>query len=199
MKSEVVFLYILLGLGKLCISTSLKRSKRVALFDGQGVNKFVMGFAYPVPQEDKQQSFWAFVNYQHQYQPANAPIWWWSFWNTSTFVSTAREWQNSLYTDESRSWIYDVIETGLEQLNLGGDSKTCLLRGICEISQLPFQNDDIFTEIFNAVLIPTLDNVADRYLHARNAGRAGADCIRTFNQCDLKTWHWLSKVVKMTN
>lgn len=75
--------------------------------------------AHPVKQVDKDQSFWFFYNLQNQYIPTTIPIYWWSFWNTTSFVSTARElrrgMQATLHRDDTRSWFYDAIETGMEQ------------------------------------------------------------------------------------
>ncbi|EDW83402.1 uncharacterized protein Dwil_GK22827 [Drosophila willistoni] len=177
----------------------LSRQKRVAIFNGQGVVKWVASIAHPVKQADKTQSFWWFYNVQGQWIPTTIPIYWWSFWNTTAFVSTAREWrkdmQTSLRSDETRSWIYDAIETGMEQLD-NDNGATCLLRGICEISQTPFEKGNVFAEILNAVLIPTLDNVAEKYLRARDAGNGGADCRKTYGDCSQKIWNWITKVTR---
>ncbi|XP_034664516.1 uncharacterized protein LOC117898916 [Drosophila subobscura] len=179
--------------------STLSRSKRVAIFDGQGVVKFVPSLAYPVKQVDKEQSFWWFFNFQCQWIPTTIPLYWWSFWNTTAFVSTAREWRKDMQTkllhDEARAWVYDAIETGMEQLD-AKNGGACLLRSICEISQRPFQNSNIFSEILNAVLVPTLDNVSDKYLHARDAGLAGADCRRTYSECSPLLWTLVTNMAK---
>ncbi|XP_026836695.1 uncharacterized protein LOC6554838 isoform X2 [Drosophila erecta] len=98
---------------------SLRRSKRVAIYNGQGVVKLVPSLAYPVKQTDKTQSFWWFINVQGQWIPTTIPLYWWSFWNTTTFVSTAREWrkdmQSKVLHDEARTWVYNAIEVGMEQ------------------------------------------------------------------------------------
>ncbi|KAH8385920.1 hypothetical protein KR200_006762 [Drosophila serrata] len=178
--------------------TPLSRSKR-ALFNGQGVVKLVPSLAYPVKQVDKEQSFWWFFNFQCQWVPTTIPIYWWSFWNTTAFVSTAREWRKDmklkLTHDEARSWVYNAIELGMEQLD-SEYGATCLLRSICEISQKPFQNSNIFSEIVNAVLVPSLDNVAEKYLHARDAGRGGADCERTYSDCNPLLWILVTNMAK---
>ncbi|EDX14220.1 GD18295 [Drosophila simulans] len=179
--------------------TSLSRSKRVAIYNGQGVVKFVPSLAYPVKQTDKKQSFWWFFNVQGQWIPTTIPLYWWSFWNTTAFVSTAREWRKDMQAkvlhDEARTWVYNAIEVGMEQLD-GAYGGVCLLRSICEISQKPFQNSNIFSEIVNAVLVPTLDNVASKYLHARNAGRGGADCERTYSDCNPLLWSLVTNMAK---
>lgn len=81
--------------------------------------QIVAGLAFPIKQEDTVQSVWGFINYQAQYMPTPVPIFWWTFWNTSTFVSTARQWrkevQQVLLQDETRAWLYDVVENGLER------------------------------------------------------------------------------------
>ncbi|XP_030376320.1 uncharacterized protein LOC115625420 [Scaptodrosophila lebanonensis] len=176
---------------------TLKRSKRVAIFDGLGVSKFVFGVAHPAKLPDKKQSFWWFYVLQWVYTPTTIPLYWWSFWNTSTFVSTAREWRMDLQTtlrDEARSWVYDIIETSLENLDSNKKGATCLLRAICEISRLPFDEHHVFGELLNAILVPKLDNVSEKYLHARDAGRAGADCSRNYVSCSRDLWQWIQKM-----
>ncbi|XP_033167316.1 uncharacterized protein LOC117145683 [Drosophila mauritiana] len=180
---------------------SLSRTKRLAIFNGQGTNKIVAGLAFPIKQADTVQSVWGFVNYQAQYVPSPVPIYWWSFWNTSTFLSTAREWrrgiQSRVFQDETRVWLYDVVETGLERLG-DRNAGACLLKSICEISQRPFMHNSIFGEILNAVLVPSLDNVPEKYLHARNAGRAGANCRKTYSDCSQEFWNKLVQMARIT-
>jgi len=88
--------------------------------------QIVAGLAFPIKQADTVQSVWGFVNYQAQYVPSPVPIYWWSFWNTSTFLSTAREWRKGIrsrvFQDETRVWLYDVVETGLERCVFDGSS-----------------------------------------------------------------------------
>ncbi|XP_016952245.1 uncharacterized protein LOC108026061 [Drosophila biarmipes] len=179
--------------------TPLSRSKRVAIYNGQGIVKFVPSLAYPIKQTDKEQSFWWFVNVQGQWIPTTVPLYWWSFWNTTAFVSTAREWRKDMQAkvlhDEARSWVYNAIEIGMEQLD-GAYGGVCLLRSICEIAQKPFQNSNIFSEIVNAVLVPSLDNVGIKYLHARDAGRGGADCERTYSDCNPLLWTLVKNMAK---
>ncbi|XP_032584047.1 uncharacterized protein LOC6574096 [Drosophila mojavensis] len=189
------------NLSQISPSAKLSRAKRVAIYNGQGVVKFVVSIAHPVKQVEKEQSFWFFYNLQSQYIPTTVPIFWWSFWNTTTFVSTARQlrknMQATLHRDDTRSWVYDVIETGMAALDGSERGANCLLRSICEISQLPFENSNIFSEIANAILIPTADNVAEKYINARDAGRAGADCHKTYKDCSRKTWNWLTNFNKL--
>ncbi|XP_037732809.1 uncharacterized protein LOC119563469 [Drosophila subpulchrella] len=179
---------------------SLSRSKRLAIFNGSGTNKIVAGLAFPIKQADTLQSVWGFVNYQAQYVPSPVPIYWWSFWNTSTFVTTAREWrkqvQTRVFQDETRIWLYDVVETGLERFG-DRNAGACLLKSICEISQRPFMHGSIFGEILNAVLVPSLDNVPEKYLVARNAGKAGANCWKTYSDCSKKIWNKLIRMAKI--
>ncbi|KAH8268703.1 hypothetical protein KR026_012158 [Drosophila bipectinata] len=183
------------------VQSSLSRSKRVAIFNGSGTNKIVTGLAYPVKEADPVESLWGFINYQAQYVPSPIPIYWWSFWNTSTFVSTAREWHKDIKIqwrqDETRFWLYDIIETGLERIG-GKHGSACLLRSICEICQRPFQHNNMFGEILNAVLIPRIDNVPERYLQARDSGKAGADCRKTYYECTKELWCKLTKMTKIT-
>ncbi|KAH8246816.1 hypothetical protein KR032_000510 [Drosophila birchii] len=202
-------------------TSSLSRQKRLAIFNGSGTNKvwwpsihrvwhseglivlsqIVVGIAFPIKQEDTVQSVWGFLNYQAQYVPTPVPLYWWSFWNTTTFVSTARHWrkevQQVLLQDETRVWLYDVVETGLERF-AGHKAGVCLLRIICEISQRPFQRSNIFSEILNAVFVPSFDNVPEKYLHARDAGKAGADCRKTYTECSKNLWTKLIQLAQIT-
>nr|ADD31624.1 RT06580p [Drosophila melanogaster] len=163
--------------------------------------QIVAGLAFPIKQADTVQSVWGFVNYQAQYVPSPVPIYWWSFWNTSTFLSTAREWRKGIrsrvFQDETRVWLYDVVETGLERLG-DRNAGACLLKCICEISQRPFMHNSIFGEILNAVLVPSLDNVPEKYLHARNAGKAGANCRKTYSDCSKAFWNKLIQMARIT-
>lgn len=43
-----------------------------------------------------------------------------------------------------------------------------------------------------------MDNVSQKYLDARDAGRNGADCLKTYNECSTKVWDWLTHVTKIT-
>ncbi|KAI8044069.1 uncharacterized protein LOC128253854 [Drosophila gunungcola] len=201
----VLLLFVLVGSvagdGNDTSGSSLSRSKRFAIFNGQGTNKIVIGLAFPVKQEDTVRSVVGFINYQAQYVPSPIPIYWWSFWNTSTFVTTARKWrqniQSRVFQDKTRIWLYDVVETGLERLG-DRNAGACLLRSICEISQRPLMHSNIFSELINAVLVPSLDNVPEKYLHARNAGKAGANCWKTYSECSKKFWKSLIQMAKIS-
>ncbi|XP_017117287.1 uncharacterized protein LOC108139176 [Drosophila elegans] len=201
----VLLLFVLVGSvagdGNDTSGLSLSRSKRFAIFNGQGTNKIVIGLAFPVKQEDTVRSVVGFINYQAQYVPSPIPIYWWSFWNTSTFVTTAREWrqniQSRVFQDKTRIWLYDVVETGLERLG-DRNAGACLLRSICEISQRPLMHSNIFSELLNAVLVPSLDNVPEKYLHARDAGKAGANCWKTYSDCSKKFWKRLIQMAKIS-
>ncbi|XP_016988008.1 uncharacterized protein LOC108050720 [Drosophila rhopaloa] len=203
--SAVLLLFVLVasvaGDGNDTSGLSLSRSKRLAIFNGQGTNKIVIGLAFPIKQEDPVRSAVGFINYQAQYVPSPVPIYWWSFWNTSTFVTTARKWrmnvQSRLFQDETRIWLYDVVETGLERFG-DRNAGACLLRSICEISQRPFLHSNIFSEILNAVLVPSLDNVPEKYLLARDAGKSGANCWKTYSDCSKKFWNRLIQMAKIS-
>ncbi|XP_017009079.2 uncharacterized protein [Drosophila takahashii] len=198
---HLVLLASAAGDGNSTRGLSLSRSKRLAIFNGSGTNKIVTGLAFPIKQEDVVQSVWGFVNYQAQYVPSPIPIYWWSFWNTSSFVTTARDWrksvQSGLFQDETRIWLYDVMEMGLERFG-DRNAGACLLKSICEISQRPFVHSSIFGEILNTVLVPSLDNVPEKYLLARNAGKAGANCWKTYSDCSKKMWNKLIKMAKIS-
>ncbi|XP_017083954.2 uncharacterized protein LOC108116527 [Drosophila eugracilis] len=201
----LLLLFVLVGSvagdGNATAGPILSRSKRLAIFDGRNsIFKFIAGLAFPVKQQDVVQSLWGFINYQSQYTPSPVPIYWWSFWNTTAFVSTARDWrkdvQSRFIQDKTRIWLYDVVEMGLESLG-DRNAVACLLKSICEVSQRPFMHNHIFGEILNAMLVPSLDNVPEKYLHARNAGKAGANCSKTYSGCSKKLWNKLIQMAKI--
>lgn len=82
-----------------------------------GFLQFVVSIAHPIKLIEKEHSFWFFYNLQSQYIPTTIPLYWWSFWNTTTFVSTARQLRKgmhaTLHRDDTRRWVYDTIEAGM--------------------------------------------------------------------------------------
>lgn len=68
---------------------------------------------------DKKRSLNYFYNFQIQYPPPTIPLYWWSFYNTTTFVARTgrrKRFKDSVMQfDKSRSLIYDFIATILER------------------------------------------------------------------------------------
>ncbi|XP_017491826.1 PREDICTED: uncharacterized protein LOC108379966, partial [Rhagoletis zephyria] len=198
------------------INTNLlpqRRNKRVIIFSGGGIVKLVMGVSFPIILADKQRSFSHFYNLQCQYPPPMRPIYWWNYFDSNTFAARRQQryidgdlkekLHQRLKHDASREFIYTAIEQIYEQHGLPGDS--CLMQAICEVSQLPFhvpriwQNHlvHLWQALINAILIPTVPNVAMRYLHASQAGRFGVDCQQTFSECPQRVNGWLRNVAHM--
>ncbi|XP_067619955.1 uncharacterized protein [Eurosta solidaginis] len=188
------------------------RNKRVIIFSGGGVVKFVVGVSFPIDLGDKQRSLSHFYNLQGQFPPPMRPTYWWNYFNSSSFAARRQQRKQNNYTreklhhrlkhDVSRELIYTAIEQIYERNGLSGES--CLLQAICEVSQLPFHVPRIWENhlghlwhaILNAVLIPTLQNVDIKYLHAGQAGRFGADCRQAFRECPQRVNMWLRNVAR---
>ncbi|KAI8121884.1 hypothetical protein CVS40_7250 [Lucilia cuprina] len=100
-------------------ATASKRIKRFLIFQGGGVVKLVFGTSYPIIMADKTRSLGYFYNFQMQYPPPTIPVYWWSFYNTTTFAARRNARKRStkmlLSYDKSRSLIYDFIETILQR------------------------------------------------------------------------------------
>ncbi|KNC21779.1 hypothetical protein FF38_03981 [Lucilia cuprina] len=124
-------------------ATASKRIKRFLIFQGGGVVKLVFGTSYPIIMADKTRSLGYFYNFQMQYPPPTIPVYWWSFYNTTTFAARRNARKRStkmlLSYDKSRSLIYDFIETILQRF--GDFSGECLLKIICEVARAPLSED----------------------------------------------------------
>ncbi|XP_065354711.1 uncharacterized protein LOC135949168 [Calliphora vicina] len=155
-----------------------------------------------------------FYNFQMQYSPPTIPLYWWSFYNTSTFVARTSARKRStdmlMHYDKSRSLIYDFIETVLQRFGYFGNE--CLLKVICEVARAPLSEDFnasdedtrqlhitdndgheivddygriIYHKLINAIFTPLYSNVNERYINAREAGQNGANCDETFGECPI--------------
>ncbi|XP_039948725.1 uncharacterized protein LOC120766988 [Bactrocera tryoni] len=189
------------------------RQKKFLIFSGAGVLKHVVGVSFPIPLADPHRSFNHYYNLQIQYPNLPRPLYWWNFFNSSSFAARRRQRQLTEAThkklnphikhDASREFIYKGIEQIFEQQGLPGEF--CLQQAICEVSQLPFhvpriwRNDlrHFWQAIINAILIPTVPNVDMKYLHASQAGRFGVDCQQAFSQCPQRVNEWLRRVANM--
>lgn len=189
------------------------RQKKFIIYSGAGMLKYVVGVSFPIPLADPHRSLNHYYNLQIQYPALPRPLYWWNFFNSSTFAARRQQRQqidatqikpgSHIKHDASREFIYKGVEKIFEQQGLSGES--CLQQAICEISQVPFhvpriwRNDlrHLWQAIINAVLIPTVPNVDMKYLHASQAGRFGVDCQQTFNQCPQRVNEWLRRVANM--
>lgn len=136
--------------------------------------QLIIGGSIPVKLISKQRSLTNIFNLQMQYTPPRTPLYWWSFYNTTTFAarSVEQEVPLQLPNDESRSFVYAVIEKILERwndfnvkeihffngLNIPPHSKgipgtECLLKLICIIAQQPLESGNVFHEILNAIFM----------------------------------------------
>ncbi|XP_020718124.1 uncharacterized protein LOC101455897 isoform X2 [Ceratitis capitata] len=190
-----------------------RRHKRIIIFSGSGVVKFVVGVSFPIMLADKTRSMGHYYNLQVQYPLPTTPIYWWNFFNSSSFAARRQQRQAKdtppqvklhphIKHDVSREFIYEAIEHIYERHGIPGEA--CLLQAICEVSQLPFHAPQqwennlahLWHALLNAVLVPTVPNVDMKYLHASQAGRFGVDCQRAFGECPRRVNGWLRNVVE---
>ncbi|XP_053948805.1 uncharacterized protein LOC128857188 [Anastrepha ludens] len=190
-----------------------RRSKRIIIFSGGGVTKLVVGVSFPIALADKQRSLGHYYNLQVQYPQITTPLYWWNYFNSSAFAARHQQRRQindpreklhqRLKQDVSRQFIYAAIEQIYERHGIPGES--CLLQAICQVSQLPFhipriwQNNlgHLWHALLNAILIPTVPNVAMKYLHASQAGRFGVDCEQAFRECPQRVNEWLRHVAHL--
>ncbi|XP_037942801.1 uncharacterized protein LOC119675667 [Teleopsis dalmanni] len=145
---------------------SRDRSKRFLIYSGSGVCKLVIGFSIPVKLPDKRRSMGNYLGFHFQFPEITRPIYWWDFFNSTTFAARQFSWQvpllhNSvtklLKRDESREYIYKFIQNIFEHRGLNGEQ--CLYQLICEIGKRPFAVDkthnptQIYHEFLNAIFM----------------------------------------------
>ncbi|XP_058988258.1 uncharacterized protein LOC109613498 [Musca domestica] len=153
-----------------------------------------------------------FYNFQMQYTPPPIPLYWWSLYNTSTFVARKqRSIERLRQSDNSRSQFYDFMDAMFHRTdNSSGD---CLLKVICELARAPLsedviqrQQDDlptaddgddygrsIFHGLINTIFTPYFPNVSERYVDAAKAGANGAGCDELYGECSSID-EWLKRL-----
>ncbi|XP_011191218.1 uncharacterized protein LOC105217754 [Zeugodacus cucurbitae] len=190
-----------------------RRQKKFIIFNGGGTVKYLVAVSIPIILPNPQHSISHYYNIQSPHVPLPRPLYWWDFFNSSTFAARRQQRQLTEATpvklhpkikhDASREYIYEALEQIFQQHGIPGES--CLLQAICEVSQLPFhvphiwRNDlrHLWHAMVNAILIPTVPNVDMKYLHASQAGRFGVDCQQAFSECPQTVNEWLRRVANM--
>uniref|UniRef100_A0A0C9QY20 AtpA_1 protein n=1 Tax=Fopius arisanus TaxID=64838 RepID=A0A0C9QY20_9HYME len=68
-----------------------------------------------------------------------------------------------------------------------GDGMSCMMKSICQVSQIPVGDGSLVGELLNVMLTPDYGNTSFftglHYLRAAEAGRGGGDCSTIFPGC----------------
>ncbi|CAL4157215.1 unnamed protein product, partial [Meganyctiphanes norvegica] len=102
----------------------------------------------------------------------------------------------SIEDRHQRKTIYERLETFFD--NMGHDGRSCVLRTICEVAELPFEHG-VLGEVVNLILLATTgsneltgDNLPDEYALAEHYGRTKGNCWALYNQCHVSFTNLLS-------
>uniref|UniRef100_A0A034WKY6 Uncharacterized protein n=1 Tax=Bactrocera dorsalis TaxID=27457 RepID=A0A034WKY6_BACDO len=166
------------------------RKKRSLIFNGSGSVKLSIGPSGQVDLADPITWRSLVCSYSlqgGQYSIPSSPLYPWDKWE-DTFARKSRLLHNSqpelaAYTyeaDESRLFFYTLLETLMSQR--GVDGRQCLLRSICQNAQVD-QHVGLLSEILDTVLTPGVEDLDKSYQSAREAGVAGADCLKLYADC----------------
>lgn len=115
----------------------VRRQRRHLIFANGGINKLVGGFSYPVDLGDKK--IWRQMNcawnFQAQYSPPTAPLYWWDKWDGRNLMQARRLYDEfgTYVEDQSSKFIFLAIEMFLNRR--GNNGQECLLKAICENAQ----------------------------------------------------------------
>lgn len=85
--------------------------------------------------------------------------------------------------DKTRILFYNFLEILLNRNGING--KECICRTICEINFSPLKHNGIFGEILDVVFMPGKEKLPIDYMHAKEAGIAGADCLTLYSKCQI--------------
>ncbi|XP_017772025.1 PREDICTED: uncharacterized protein LOC108559300 [Nicrophorus vespilloides] len=102
--------------------------------------------------------------------------------------------------DLDRVSFYEYAISGLD--SFGFDGEACLLRAICELSEIPMQldhRDNLLEQITHYILTPSIDlsggggghntsdsnTLANRVIVAEKLGKAAGNCDKIFPTCDI--------------
>ena len=93
--------------------------------------QIVLGIGVPVDLAIKTRQLIYVHNFHLQYVPPPDPLYWWSFYNTTTFVARHKRFYHpevkgplqltnneNAYRDVSREFIYEVMETMLQRYEI---------------------------------------------------------------------------------
>ncbi|XP_004530904.1 uncharacterized protein LOC101453272 [Ceratitis capitata] len=166
------------------------RKKRGLIFNGSGQLKLSIGPSGQVDLADPITWRSLVCSYSLQgghYSIPSEPLYPWDKWE-DTFARKSRLLHanraeldaNNYEADESRLFFYTLLETLMSRRGLHGQQ--CLLRSICQNAQVD-QHVGLLSEILDVVLTPGREDLDKRYSAAREAGAAGADCMKLYDKC----------------
>ncbi|KAG5878064.1 hypothetical protein JTB14_021217 [Gonioctena quinquepunctata] len=165
-------------------------SKRYLLFTRSTVAQVSTGLTVPLvlPRRSINLSLVAQANYNMPYNISN--------FNPMTI--SARDKEKSSVFDISRSRFYEYFIEFLDSFGL--DGRECLLRSICEISEVPMhikEEETLLEKIVHYVFTPSLELTNDyinstkssktkftkKLLRAENIGKGDGDCSDIYSDC----------------
>lgn len=126
---------------------------------------------------------WAW-NLQAQYRISDQLILKSTHWNGRSLEQQKKTWENKeISEDTTRILFYNFLEIILNRNGING--KECIFRTICEISFSPLKHNGIFGELLDVVFMPGKEKLPIDYMHAKEAGIAGADCLSLYSKCQI--------------
>uniref|UniRef100_T1GLK8 Uncharacterized protein n=1 Tax=Megaselia scalaris TaxID=36166 RepID=T1GLK8_MEGSC len=181
------------------------RDKRWLIFPEQDPQRhqFVIGVGIPLEDLEFEALTTGYVLKAEYFLPINE-----SDFRKDPFVihfiemNAENQQKRSLDSPMSRFDIYKSFEMLLNRRGL--DGKQCLMVAICEAGSISFQEGfDTLGDIFHLFLTPSStedeisQSVDNDYIQAEIFGRAGGNCVKRFNRCNLSimvSFHLLFKI-----
>lgn len=144
--------------------------------------KIVVGFG--IPSGLKHHSInWAW-NLQAQYRIPEEIILKSTHWDGRSLEQQKKSCENKeISEDTSRILFYNFLELILNRNGING--KECIYRTICEISFSSLKHNGIFGELIDVVFMPGKEKLPIDYVHAKEAGIAGAGCLSLYSKCQI--------------
>ncbi|XP_015110334.1 uncharacterized protein LOC107036714 [Diachasma alloeum] len=158
-----------------------------------GTIKLLVGIAVPISLGGRILVYGQ--NLQFQYAlPQNATFF------TDYFTSLTKRRRRSTSSEYQRKLFYEFLEE--EMSRWCGDGISCMMKSICQVSQIPVGDGSLVGEILNVMLTPdygepSLFNGVS-YLRAAEAGRRGDDCSIIFSGCP-ENCGFLDRITKLDN
>ncbi|XP_011304074.1 uncharacterized protein [Fopius arisanus] len=104
---------------------------------------------------------------------------------TDYFTSLTKRRRRSTSGEYQRKLFYEFLEQ--EMTRWCGDGMSCMMKSICQVSQIPVGDGSLVGELLNVMLTPDYGNTSFftglHYLRAAEAGREGGDCSTIFPGC----------------
>ncbi|XP_011304075.1 uncharacterized protein [Fopius arisanus] len=113
---------------------------------------------------------------------SSLPIW---RYHQDYFTSLTKRRRRSTSGEYQRKLFYEFLEQ--EMTRWCGDGMSCMMKSICQVSQIPVGDGSLVGELLNVMLTPDYGNTSFftglHYLRAAEAGREGGDCSTIFPGC----------------